>query len=217
MKLDAERESEHALLEEGRARIARLEVSVAVSVLLPQSLLQRWKQSCCAFEQSQPTHTQRFPHSPIVSGISSPTLWKRLHCGCDAGSKTWRTRLPKFRRGCFQVGARHRRGSNSVASVDTTTLVSVEHGEFSHVSKVAPRIRILYGLRGHRIGEASNPGPASRRRRTQRLRSLQRATDSDSESEDECRNVARRLEGDEQPLEVTSHMDVVPSSDNVGH
>ena len=59
----------------------------------------------------------------------------------------------------------------------------------------------------------SNPGPASRRRRTQRLRALQRAMDSDSESKDECRNVARRLEGDEQPLvQLTPHMDLVSSS-----
>ena len=71
---------------------------------------------------------------------------------------------------------------------------------------------LLHGLRGRRIGEANNPGPASRRRRTQRLRALQRAMDNDSESEDECHNVARRLEGDEQPLQVTPHMDLVPSS-----
>ena len=44
----------------------------------------------------------------------------------------------------------------SVASVDTTTLVSGEHGELSHVSEVAPRIRILCGLRGRR-GKQSRP------------------------------------------------------------
>ena len=66
----------------------------------PQSLLQRWKQSWCVFEQSWPTLAHRFPHSPIVSGrILSPTQWKRLHCGCDAGSKRWRTRLPKVPKG----------------------------------------------------------------------------------------------------------------------
>ena len=32
-----------------------------------------------------------------------------------------------------------------------------------------------------RVGEASHPGPASKQRRTQRLRALQRAVDSDSE------------------------------------
>ena len=40
-------------------------------------------------------------------------------------------------------------------SVDTTTLVSGEHGELSHVSEVTPRVRTL--LRGQRIGEANNP------------------------------------------------------------
>ena len=39
--------------------------------------------------------------------------------------------------------------------------------------------------RGQRIGEAKNPGPGSQRRRTQRLRALQRALDSDSESDAE--------------------------------
>ena len=39
------------------------------------------------------------------------------------------------------------------------------------------------GLRGVRVGEASNPGPASKRRRTQRLRALQRSMDSDSEDD----------------------------------
>ena len=45
------------------------------------------------------------------------------------------------------------------------------------------RIVTRYGMRGQRIGEAKNPGPGSQRRRTQRLRALQRALDSDSESE----------------------------------
>ena len=35
------------------------------------------------------------------------------------------------------------------------------------------RFRTWYGLRGQRIGEASNPGPGSGRRRTQRMRALQ--------------------------------------------
>ena len=44
------------------------------------------------------------------------------------------------------------------------------------------------------VGEADNPGPASRRRRTQRLRALRRAMESDTESEDDHRNVAQRVE-----------------------
>ena len=38
------------------------------------------------------------------------------------------------------------------------------------------------GLRGVRVGEASHPGPASKRRRTQRSRASQRLWDSDGES-----------------------------------
>ena len=45
------------------------------------------------------------------------------------------------------------------------------------------RIVTRYKMRGQRIGEAKNPGPGSQRRRTQRLRALQRALDSDSESD----------------------------------
>ena len=67
--------------------------------------------------------------------------------------------------------------------MDTTTLVSGEHGELSHVSEVTPRVRTLYcnpddrrhdvlinesrshsryGLRGVRVGEASHLGPPRR-------------------------------------------------------
>ena len=41
--------------------------------------------------------------------------------------------------------------------MDTTTLVSGEHGELSHVSEVAPRVGTLHGSWGQRIGEANNP------------------------------------------------------------
>ena len=45
------------------------------------------------------------------------------------------------------------------------------------------RIVTRYGMRGQRIGEAKNPSPGSQRRRTQRLRALQRALDSESDAE----------------------------------
>ena len=41
----------------------------------------------------------------------------------------------------------------------------------------------IRGFRCVRVGEASNPSPASKRRRTQRLRALQRSMDSDSEDD----------------------------------
>ena len=57
------------------------------------------------------------------------------------------------------------------------------------------------GWLGCRVGEAANPGPASRRRRS---RALQWSWDSDTESDDEGRNGARRLESQvdsgEEPL-----------------
>ena len=56
-----------------------------------------------------------------------------------------------------------------------------------------------WGSRGVRIGEASNPGPASKRRRTQRLRALQRSMDSESE--------------DDRPLVSTSCPEVFAMSD----
>ena len=64
------------------------------------------------------------------------------------------------------------------------------------------RTRAKYGLRGVRVGEASHPGPGSKRRRTQWLRALQRSMDSDGESsEDDARPTqldSSLSEGDQQ-------------------
>ena len=103
-------------------------------------------------EQSWPTLAHRFPNSSLGGfcpqhsgrGCIVDAMQAARHAGRDC---------PRFRRGCLQVGACHRRGNNSVASVDTTTLISGEHGELSHVSEVTPRVR----TRGQRIGEANNP------------------------------------------------------------
>ena len=54
-------------------------------------------------------------------------------------------------------------------------------------------------LRGVRVGEAANPGSASKRRHTQRLRALQRSMDSDS--------------ADDRPLVSTSGPEVFAMSD----
>ena len=71
------------------------------------------------------------------------------------------------------------------------------------------RNRTRYGLRGQRIGEAANPGPSNRRRRTQR-RALPWSWDSDSESADE-RNVASRMETVESDVvEQVSGRDISP-------
>ena len=150
MKLDTERESEHALLEEGRARIARLRSFATVS-------------PCCSDGSRVGASASRVgqrSHTGSPTPQSSPGGFCPQHsgrgCMVDAmqAARHGGRDCPRFRRGCLQVGACHRRGSNSVASVDTTTLVS---GELSHVSEVTPRVRTLYGLRGQRIGEANNP------------------------------------------------------------
>ena len=63
-------------------------------------------------------------------------------------------------------------------------------------------VNAKYGLRGVRIGEAANPGPAGRHRRAQRLRALRWSWGSDTSNE-EGRHVVRRLDAqsiDTDPL-----------------
>ena len=60
-----------------------------------------------------------------------------------------------------------------------------------------------YGLRGVRVGEASQPGPASKRRRTQRMRSVPWSWDSDGESSSDDIHRPTEVDSDsedEQPL-----------------
>ena len=70
--------------------------------------------------------------------------------------------------------------------------VAVARGGLPHIECSLARGR--YGLRGVRIGEAAHPGPNSRRRRAQRLWPLPWSWDSDTESDEEGRQVVRRLE-----------------------
>ena len=92
----------------------------------------------------------------------------------------------------------------------------VPSSEVNMVSQAMfPKLHRTSGLctvRGVNASRGNQSRPQQQVAKTQRLRSHQRAMDSDSESEDEGHNVAKRLEGDEQPLQVTSHMDLVPSS-----
>ena len=80
----------------------------------------------------------------------------------------------------------------------TVTVPDEQFSDSQQMFEGCPRVeevmsnRTRYGLRGQRIGEAANPGPSNRRRRTQR-RALPWSWDSDSESADE-RNVAPRME-----------------------
>ena len=78
--------------------------------------------------------------------------------------------------------------ARSDARVRDPCVHDVQHGD--HVRCTIVRaMNSWYGLRSVRAVEASHPGPASERRRTQRLRALQRSMDSDGESS-----------SDEQPL-----------------
>ena len=93
--------------------------------------------------------------------------------GCRRLCVTTQVRRVRRRVG---IAIRARRGS-------ICTILSVVRfvGEAANPWRIVTR----YGMRGQRIGEAKNPGPGSQRRRTQRLRALQRALDSDSESDAE--------------------------------
>ena len=69
--------------------------------------------------------------------------------------------------GCCEIGFGHCRGRKSVASLDATP---VFFGEQSNLRKqcCSERRNSVYGLRGVRVGEASNPGPPSDRQGVRR-------------------------------------------------
>ena len=80
---------------------------------------------------------------------------------------------------------------------------SSSRGAVCPILSVHSRVDAKYGLRKVRIGEAAHPGPDSRRRRAQRLRPLPWSWDSDTESDEEGRQVVRRVEAqsiDTDPL-----------------
>ena len=74
------------------------------------------------------------------------------------------------------------------------------------------RTRAQYGLRGVRVGEASHPGPGSKRRRTLWLRALQRSMDSGESSEDDD---ARKTQLDRSLSEGDQQFVVRPPSSDV--
>ena len=64
-------------------------------------------------------------------------------------------------------------------------------------------VHARYGLRGVRVGEASHPGPASKRRRTQKISASPWSWDSDDESSSEDIHRPTQVDSDledEQPL-----------------
>ena len=86
-------------------------------------------------------------------------------------------------------GSQHEIGRRCI----TDGLLDRWNGDVKAKPSVAEAIRHQCGLTGVRVGEADNPGP-SRRRRTQRLRALPWVWDSDSELEDDHRNVVQRVD-----------------------
>ena len=95
VKLDAERESEHALLEEGRAQLARLEANVAVSVPLPPSVsVAAMEAELVRLRAELADVCTPVPNSPIISGRILSQHSGRLHCGCERHgmemSRGWR-------------------------------------------------------------------------------------------------------------------------------
>ena len=59
-------------------------------------------------------------------------------------------------------------------------------------------VNARYGLRGVRVGEASHPGPASKRRRTQKMRALPWSWDSDDESSSEDVHRPTQVDSDSE-------------------
>ena len=86
---------------------------------------------------------------------------------------------------------------------------------FASVDKRQGILRTLnsrYGLRGVRVGEASHPGPASKRRRTQRFTALQRSRDSGGESSSDDILGPTQVDSDskdEQPRSASVPPDVM--------
>ena len=131
----AERDAEYALLEEGRARLARLEAQAAVRVVAPPP-----------------------PAPTAVSDLEA-----------EGGDVCWASfrscqGLPLVDEGC-----------TGVATVDSTTVVDAFCcSQFCEVMRQQVRrsfrttlrwfqVILQYGPRGVRVGEASNPGPQTRR------------------------------------------------------
>ena len=155
------------------------------------------------------------PTPQSISGrISSPNTVEEAALWMRCRQQDMRGRdCPRFRRGCFQVGwMSSPREQFSCVSGHKPPSSVVNIGELSHVlrSYTAHQDFVRFAGTTHRRGNQSRP--CQQAATDARLRALQRAMDSDSESEDECRNVASRLEGDEQNLQDTPHMDLVPSS-----
>ena len=107
----------------------------------------------------------------------------------DAGSSGGAPECDEFGRPTPCGGSQHEIGRRRI----TDGSLDRWNGDVKAKLSVAEAIRHQCGLTGVRVGEADNPGP-SRRRRTQRVRALPWVWDSDSELEDDHRNVVQRVD-----------------------
>ena len=189
--LDVQRAQEMASLEEGRARLIRLESAVleAPQVVMPppeassEVLQLRELVSQLQAQIRGPDH-QDVPCMPIA----------KRPCRSGQGSGPVPV-MPRYIPAELSAWMGERQADLHDALADGGQCSSPRdhfqavrrggaHGG-DHRRDDAVRTRVInarYGLRGVRVGEASHPGPASKRRRTHRLRALQRSIDSDGES-----------------------------------
>ena len=218
-ELDAERLSEMKALDEAKERLVRLEAEQAevpkvssVQEAVPPvdwaAEVQRLREeltrvregrspilvahSCQSSSEAASWLQERAAKRRAGVAESVPT--ESTRCGTVVVRKT--SGAPR----CHRVWGQ--RVDSGVDGSDAARCSAVP--QFAFHSEQHGCVRIVAhqcGWLGCRVGEAANPGPTSRRRR---MRALPWSWDSDTESDDEGRNVVRRLEShvdsDEEPL-----------------
>ena len=218
-KLEVERLSEVAMLEEGRARLVRLEAQAAASVPLPpaanldlEAEVSRLREELAAARggmgpsgENQP-QKKRLREEYVPCTLEEAALWIRSRQFRDGGSHFEGQRTRRV-----EVGAGDCGGCSPVAPMDPTAFFCGEHGQLRAQIGAASDadwcIRVVHhqcGFRGCRVGEASNPGPVLTRRQARRLEDHRVSTQIDVSSEDEPlvrpmegRNVVARRESSE--------------------
>ena len=126
-------------------------------------------------------------HSPAVKRQAVEHVPSRVSGGHSTNANSGSCDVGQFfGRPTPCVGSQHETGRRCFAG----GLLDRWNGDLKAVpsQRIAEAIRHQCGLKGVRVREADNPGP-SRRRRTQKLRALQWAWDSDSVLENDHRNV----------------------------
>ena len=154
-----------------------------------------------------------FMQHALKRAWSPPSGSETRHCphqlarGKRCHELQWSSQAPHLRfpvRSCLPIC--HRGWTIAMRSCSRPSrLGSGAHPE-AHIHDVASadqRLNSRYGLRGVRVGKASHPGPASKRRRTQRLRGVPWSWDSDCESSSDDIHrptLVDSVSEDDQPL-----------------